>query len=155
MNQQQTPAPHPLMVPRLQWAAILLTTVTFFFLLQSDSIGDNSAEPNGLMLPLTLVAAINWVLAWILPEFLLRAKIRKMSRPLDVRAAMMGPYPIFLILRLALAESVCVLGFVLAQQSGRETYYPFWAAGALIMVLSFPRELAIAEKFKALSQKQG
>jgi hypothetical protein len=143
------------MVPRILWAALLSSTAIYFVLLQSGSFSGNPEEPNGLMLPLTAVAAMNWIAAWILPEFLLRANIRKMSRPLDVRAAITALYPQFLILRLALAESVCVLGFVLAQQSGRETYYPFWAAGALIMVLSFPRELAIAEKLKALSQRQG
>ena len=86
-------------------------------------------------------ATLNFILAWVLPRIILKTSQKNYDPNLGEKTLLKTCLVPFLV-RLAMAESVTLLGFVLSSQvKNAAILLPFVAAAMLIMFLTYPSGL--------------
>jgi hypothetical protein len=123
----------PLTVPRVLWVALFASTIVYIAVLEVVSIQPQSDWQS--LLPVFalggLMAAGGSLLA---PRFVRR-------KPGGAPSGQQNTYIVALILSLALAESVCILGLVLGFLGAPAmVVLPFFAVTWLLMLLRFPTQ---------------
>lgn len=142
------PPQQPLLILRILWLSLTASTGTYFVILKQMPPRGSASTPN-LLVPLATVSVVLWFMSFIIPDFVLKSTKRRQTGPMSP-AQTVQAYTVPLILRLALAEAVCVNGFVLAIMTGDPAqYYPFWIAGLIPMILAFPEQTKIDAKFQS------
>lgn len=120
--------------------SILIYGFVSFVSLQSGVPSDSGQQ---MVFPLTLVGAVTFILAFVLPKFL-----GKMAQPAaELRGRPLQKYFLAFVIRLALLEAVAIYGVVLTFILKDINYFVFFATPAVVgFFLSFPT----LENFKKL-----
>ena len=123
----------PLTVPRVLWVALFASTLIYIVVLEVVAI-----EPNADWQSLLWMFALGGLMAaggsLLAPRFV-------SSTPGSAAPAQQNAYVVALILSLALAESVCILGLVLGFLGApAEVVLPFFVVTWLLMFLRFPTQ---------------
>jgi hypothetical protein len=139
-----------LMVPRMLWGVLCLSTVMYYVVAGQRQIPP--AGDNPLFLPFAGIAVLNLVIAYVLSDFIFKNGAEKIEGPIELKKIIPFYLP-SLLFKLALAESCSVLGLVLALQSGIQSYYPFWVGSLIVMLPAFPIEEKIIAKAKRAKEK--
>ncbi len=137
----------PFFAPKIVWFALVLSQFLYVFIaaqnggewdLSSVGIGpDFTDQTQGT---LAIVAFGNFVLAWIIPEFVLKSIRPKLAANLSPQAVLRSAFAP-LIMRLAILESVTLLGFVIAYLSHQPAkILPFMALSLTGFIKCFPTE---------------
>ena len=133
-----------LAVPRILWAALFVSTLLYLAVIELTTV---EGEPNwqGLLLPLAVAAAMTAGASLVAPRILLRQRSSKSTdESSSTRAA--GAYLNSLILSMALAEAVAILGFVLGLRGAPVTVVmPFFVVTWILMLLRFPTQEKLDE----------
>jgi len=133
-----------LAVPRILWAALFISTLLYLAVIELTTV---EGEPNwqGLLLPLAVAAAMTAGASLVAPRILLRQRSSKSTdESSSTRAA--GAYLNSLILSMALAETVAILGFVLGLRGAPVTVVmPFFVVTWILMLLRFPTQEKLDE----------
>lgn len=133
-----------LAVPRILWAALFISTLLYLAVIELTTV---EGEPNwqGLLLPLAVAAAMTAGASLVAPRILLRQRSSKSTdESSSTRAA--GAYLNSLILSMALAEAVAILGFVLGLRGAPVTVVmPFFVVTWILMLLRFPTQEKLDE----------
>lgn len=133
-----------LAVPRILWAALFISTLLYLAVIELTTV---EGEPNwqGLLLPLAVAAAMTAGASLVAPRILLRQRSSKSTdESSSTRAA--GAYLNSLILSMALAEAVAILGFVLGLRGAPVTVVmPFFVVTWILMLLRFPTQEELDE----------
>lgn len=133
-----------LAVPRILWAALFISTLLYLAVIELTTV---EGEPNwqGLLLPLAVAAATTAGASLVAPRILLRQRSSKSTdESSSTRAA--GAYLNSLILSMALAEAVAILGFVLGLRGAPVTVVmPFFVVTWILMLLRFPTQEELDE----------
>ncbi|MDH3727271.1 MAG: hypothetical protein OER77_07050 [Myxococcales bacterium] len=133
-----------LAVPRILWAALFVSTLLYLAVIELTTV---EGEPNwqGLLLPLAVAAVTTAGASLVAPRILLRQRSSKSTdESSSTRAA--GAYLNSLILSMALAEAVAILGFVLGLRGAPVTVVmPFFVVTWILMLLRFPTQEELDE----------
>ena len=133
-----------LAVPRILWAALFVSTLLYLAVIELTTV---EGEPNwqGLLLPLAVAAVTTAGASLVAPRILLRQRSSKSTdESSSTRAA--GAYLNSLILSMALAEAVAILGFVLGLRGAPVTVVmPFFVVTWILMLLRFPTQEKLDE----------
>ncbi len=140
-----------LMVPKILCSSLIFSTLLFLYILYGTSgMNTNFVSPFPLILdktPLFLVIAIMpAILAIVLPRQMSRKMLEKLAgeqfqelRPQHIQIILTP-----LILRFALAESVCLFGFLAATQTlEMSAALPFYLVTWPLMAMSFPTKFRV------------
>jgi hypothetical protein len=143
MEQAPQRGSNQLFVMRLLWSAMLVSQGTFLFILSTQypfrpeelELSDfSSAQP----MVFIFMALLNAGIGYALPRFLVRGAIRMRGVPkneAEVFKITFAP----LILRLALTESIALLGFLSATQLQKTAaILPFLFVSAGLFIIYFP-----------------
>jgi F0F1-type ATP synthase membrane subunit c/vacuolar-type H+-ATPase subunit K len=146
----QAPQNQNIMTMKLLWGAMTFSTVMYFYVL-SMRPAPETPLPEGFppaVLPFAVLAVLLFLASMLLPAILLKAAAAKVKSPSpstpEVLTASFTPF----IVRVALAEAICVLGLVVAMEHGLPTFYPFWAASLLALGAAFPTESKVLSSFE-------
>lgn len=112
-------------------------TLAAVFLLR----GPTPANGTLPLYPIVALAVLLWALAWKLPSFLVKTMKKDPSFDQKVVARMRNAW----LIRMALLDSLPVIGLVLAFDGSVQVFWPLLAVGVLSMLTQFPSE----EKFRA------
>lgn len=128
----KTPA-EQLGMSRVLWAALFVSTLIYIVVLELTTV-ESGADWQALA-PMFALGGLGAAGASLLaPRFV---KKKPPGEPTSAQAA--GPYLVALILALALAESVCILGLILGFQGAPPTVVmPFFVVTWLLMIIRFP-----------------
>lgn len=131
-----------LLVPRMLWFSMLVACGFFFFIqfmkngLSTDLNSSDIVRPDVLLF--VVMGLVNAVASWILPKLIAKAACKKLP-PVRNEAEVLKRAFAPLIIRLALAEAVTLMGFVAAEmQSKTIIMLPFMLITLMIFLLSFP-----------------
>ena len=134
----------PLAVPRILWAALLVSTLLYLVVL---GLTEPQGEPNWqvLLLPLGASGLTTASASLLLPRFL----VRQRSAPGIEKASSddaAGAYLVSLVVAMALAESVAILGLVLGFRGAPTTaVLPFFVVTWVLMLIRFPTQEKLDE----------
>jgi len=136
----------PLGLPRVLWAALFASTLIYILVLElmtPEAVSDWQA----LVLPFAFAGATTAGASLLAPRFIRARRPRgEAGQPPSSQTA--GPYLVALILALALAESVSILGLVLGFLGAPPTVVvPFFVVTWILMLVRFPTK----EKLDAFS----
>lgn len=130
---------------KIIWGSLIATTFVYLIILIIQPPRE-AFDPGAFVTILSVVASFVWLVAFFLPDFLLKNTLKKIPKPRPL-LSVLGPYYVLFIFRMVLFELVIVCGFLSAFVSGRlHHYYPFWAFGLFGMLLSFPSKSSIKSK---------
>lgn len=144
-NQKSPNLVNPMLTPRIVWGALVLSTFMYYSILVQKGTGAPTGDGDLMILPLSIVAAVVFILSFVVPEFILKAQARRLQRPLELQK-LVSISLVPLVIRMAFAESVCIFGLLLGLRNGIQYFYPFWAASLLSMLLAFPSEAKLRAK---------
>ena len=123
----------PLAVPRILWASLFASTLVYLLVLELVTL-EAPAGWETLVYPLAFVAALSAAGSLVAPRLL-----RERARPSAGETGYL--YVTALMLSLALAESVAILGLVLGFLGApAPVVVPFFAASWILMLIQFPTE---------------
>jgi len=136
----------PLGLPRVLWAALFASTFIYIVVLElmtPEAVSDWQA----LVLPFAFAGVTTAAASLLAPRFIRARRLRgDAGQPPSSQTA--GPFLVALILALALAESVCILGLVLGFLGAPPAVVmPFFFVAWILMVVRFPTK----EKLDAFS----
>jgi hypothetical protein len=144
VNNQQNQMPNPMLTIRILWGALLFSSVIYGLVLNMlvhPEGGGGQNEMYGIVFP--LIGLINAGLAVFLPEILSKGIRARIQDPSDLRRVLQQYFVPFIV-RMALFESVVIMGFMWAFLTKTTMYYyPMWFVGAAGMIWSFPTETKI------------
>jgi hypothetical protein len=115
----------PLGLPRVLWAALFASTLIYIVVLEVTTV-QVEGEWQGLVLPFAFAGVGTAGASLLAPRFVRRSN---------------SAYLVALILSLALAESVCILGLVLGLLGAPPTVVmPFFFVTWVLMIIRFPTQ---------------
>ena len=98
------------------WFIFLTSPFIFAFIIFSQK-SETQAADQTILLPLGYATLVSLVLSLLLPELLFRNQISKQSGEISSEKAAQL-YLVPFVLRLALSESICTYGLIVAMRSG-------------------------------------
>lgn len=133
-----------LSVPRILWVALFVSTLLYLVVIGLTTV---EGEPHwqGLLLPLAVAAVMMAGASLVAPRILLRQRsAQSTDESSSTQAA--GAYLVALILAMALAEAVAILGFILGVRGAPVTVVvPFFAVTWILMLMRFPTQEKLDE----------
>ncbi|MDH3200469.1 MAG: hypothetical protein OEM15_06215 [Myxococcales bacterium] len=133
-----------LAVPRILWVALFFSTLLYLAVIELTTL---EGEPSwqGLLLPLAVAAVMMAGASLVAPRLLLRQRSSKSTEESSSTQAA-GAYLVALILAMALAEAVAILGFILGIRGAPVTVVmPFFVVTWILMLLRFPTQEKLDE----------
>ncbi|MES2964856.1 MAG: hypothetical protein V4760_13275 [Bdellovibrionota bacterium] len=148
MQQSAQPQQNPELVLKILWGALAMAQFMLVFVSSTilTTPPDPAAFTDIVKYMFLAMAAGALVMAFVLPNFLsmqIRTRIEKEGRSIDsMEVRELAPRAtVPFIMRLALLESVTLMGMMLTLQSGDQSYVMALAAVALVgFAVSFPSE---------------
>jgi len=133
-----------LAVPRILWVALFISTLLYLVVIELTIL---EGEPSwqGLFLPLALAGVVTAGASLVAPRILLRQRTTKSTEEYS-STQVAGAYLISLILAMALAEAVAILGLILGILGAPVTVVmPFFVVTWILMLLRFPTQEKLDE----------
>ena len=133
---------------KIIWFALLLSNLMLVFVASTIlRPGEAPAEIGFLRVIFGMIALINATLAFVLPKIFLRIQSKRMpidpSGPLEKIVVQVGTG---LVIRLALLESVTLMGFVLATVSHNlPSMFPFAGFAIFGVLANYPTESKVRD----------
>jgi hypothetical protein len=127
----------PLGLPRVLWAALFASTLIYILVLDLMTL-EAVSDWQAFVLPFAFAGVTTAGASLLAPRFIRARRPRgDAGQPPSSQTA--GPYLVALILALALAESVCILGLVLGFLGAPPTVVmPFFVVTWILMLVRFP-----------------
>jgi hypothetical protein len=132
---------------KILWGSFLFVPVTLYVLLNSapPMAGiemDLQSSKDSMKIILSGMAVFAGVLSLILPRLVFKAAVLRHKEASDLNMLkLIGLKLPTLILGSALAESVCIFGFVLAKMFNQAALFPAFAGASVLLILAqFPSE---------------
>lgn len=133
-------------VPKVLWLAMTSSQVMMAVMSVSQNPFDMGAIKSDLLeTPQTQffvgLAALNFILSWVIPKIILKTTTKSFEVSQGERSLFKVCFPAFIV-RMALAESITLFGFVLsAQIKNAAILVPFISVAMLVTFLTFPTDL--------------
>lgn len=132
----------------IMWGALLWSLFLFVYLVYTRAADLDAALVNEAFLPggqshavFVVMSTTILVMAFVMPRFMFRQNTSRQGTLPTVRMLFV-PW----VARMALAESIALLGFILGQQAGNlRVAIPFFGLTLLIYALHFPSESNVAK----------
>ncbi len=139
-QQQGRPQLNPIFVPQIVWIAILFSVGMLWFLSTQMTLPEGVSAGYETTLPLfAIVAAGSAIASFVLPSFMLKGLIRSRPATSDPAAFARQAFFVPFMIKLALRESIAVLGFVLvASGAPQQIFLYFGSAAAILLMMAKP-----------------
>jgi hypothetical protein len=133
-----------LAVPRILWVALFISTLLYLVVIELTTL-EGEPKWQGLLFPLAVAAVATAGASLVAPRILLRQRTAQSTEESSSTQAA-GAYLVSLILSMALAEAVAILGLILGILGAPVTVVmPFFVVTWILMLLRFPTQEKLDE----------
>jgi hypothetical protein len=133
-----------LAVPRILWGALLFSTFLYVAILELTVV-EGAPDWRTLLFPLTVAGVVIAGASLVAPRILLRRRSTRLTRE-STRPEGKGSYLVALLVSMAFAEGVAIVGLVLGFMGAPDSIVlPFFCVTWVLMMFQFPTEAKMAE----------